>query len=113
MSKPVVGISENKFTRGQENLFKICGAGLKPASGKPDPVVDLDSTTHDWGPVTMIGINPKWLCVSSTPTRKHTTRRAAAASDDITVTITFDSGLGSAFDVTITCDDVDYVDPTP
>ena len=112
MPKPVIGISENEFTRDEDNVFFIHGSGFKPGAGKPDPVVVLESTTHLWGPVTLVGKNPKWLCVRSTPTRiAPVTRRVTTSSDDITVTITFDPGLGTETDISITCEDVDYVDP--
>jgi hypothetical protein len=112
MSKPILGVSENKFTRGEENIFKICGAGLTRSG--PDPRVDVTSRSHNWtNPAVLIGKNSKWLCVSSVPTRRTTgaPRKREDAYDDITVTVTFDEGLSTEFQIAITCDNVEYDDP--
>jgi len=113
MPKPCLGISENTFKRGEENIFKVCGTGLNPAGSDPKVAkVELVATKHTWtpNPATIIAKNPKWLCISSTPTKNPgpaVKTTSASMTDDLTVTVTFDDGS----DVEITCDECEYVDP--
>jgi|1186.fasta_scaffold1196210_1 hypothetical protein len=106
--KNLVNNQPSKFVEDQPNTFQVFGDSI----GNVNPnnkTVALSATNHLW---TVIGspqdMGANGLQITAQPHRKNK-HHSRGGDDDLTVTITFDTGTNNEECVECTFEDVEYI----